>query len=618
MDAVKAVKKVFSGKNAVYAAEAVLVLVLMCLIPVFFDYHFAMNDDILIDSIISGRYSGTPDMHNIQMIVVLNLLLNLAYRIAPFVPWFSIFLIVCQYTALYFLAVNLTKKLKCSTFCMWGVLLFINLIFAGTMIGDFVMVQYTYTAGLLMASASVRLCCWQYDGRMCKSQVFTCIGIIVQFLLAFCIRTEVFFFLLPISLLLAGFCYYRNNGFHIVGKQLLREVVVWGSIGVSVLALYAADLCSYGSAGWREYREIFSNRTTLYDFLALPAYDENREFYESAEISKAQYDLLDTYNYSLDDGITSKTLKKITDYADEKRLSGSGGLDRLYLQMFTLPFDQGLWSYMHRIFYIPALSGEERPWGEEYPWNIICILLYLGFFVLTCRSRRWMNLLFMTGLFVVRSGLWMYIILKQRTPARVTHSLFVMEMACLLLLIFEEIWYLRSGGKRKKLSGKKWMSASVAGVLILGACCLTAASWGRFREEYTATVEENREWYELQEYFRENSNSFYFVDVYSMVNYSEKMFDRPAPAHGNRGYNYDICGGWLAKSPLAMEKCQQYGIDSIEQALLKNENVYFVAARGRDLEWLAGYYKEKGIRLEMELQDQAAERFEVYRLKAGQ
>ena len=40
-----AVKKFLAGKKGVYAVEAVFILILMCVVPVLFDYHFAMNDD---------------------------------------------------------------------------------------------------------------------------------------------------------------------------------------------------------------------------------------------------------------------------------------------------------------------------------------------------------------------------------------------------------------------------------------------------------------------------------------------------------------------------------------------------------------------------------------------
>ena len=612
-----AVKKFLAGKKGVYAVEAVFILILMCVVPVLFDYHFAMNDDVLIDSIVSGRYSGTPDLHNVSMGAPLNALLCGLNSITSYVPWFALLLLFCQFGCLYLIFSLLAERMEMGQRWTYLCLFLLNILSFGLLIRETVMVQYTFTAALLMASGTI--CLYYMDGGnfFTGRGILRYGGILLQYLLAFCMREEIFLFLLPLSFLMCLVRFYRENGFHFVRKELGRWGIVWGGIVFGTAVMYFMNTVAYTGEGWRQYKEVDACRTTLYDFLELPAYDENREFYESAGITKAQYDLLDTYNYSLDEEITADTMQKIVDYTNEKRLSGSEGLDRLYLQMFTLPLGEGLWSYGHRVLYIPALSGEDRPWGEEYPWNIICIFLYLAFFILTCRSRRWMNLLFMTGMFGVRSVLWMYIILKQRTPARVTHSLFAMEMACLLLLIFEELWYLRSIGKPKRCVGKKGIFKAAGGVLILGACFLTAAAWGSFREEYAVTTAQNREWYELQEYFRENSESFYFVDVYSMVNYSEKMFDRPMPVEEERGYNYDICGGWLAKSPLTLEKYRRYGISSVEEALLENGNVYFVAAHEADLAWLVGFYEEKGIRLTMELQDQAAGRFNVYRLKAG-
>ena len=71
-------------------------------------------------------------------------------------------------------------------------------------------------------------------------------------------------------------------------------------------------------------------------------------------------------------------------------------------------------------------------------------------------------------------------------------------------------------------------------------------SWGSFRTEYQNTVAFNEEWEELLAYYRERKDNFYFMDVYSTVNYSEAIFTD----NGEGTENYDICGGWLAKSPL--------------------------------------------------------------------
>ena len=55
---------------------------------------FVLNDDVAIESILSGAYSGTPDMHTVYMGVGLSFILSLLYRLIPFIPWFGLFCII--------------------------------------------------------------------------------------------------------------------------------------------------------------------------------------------------------------------------------------------------------------------------------------------------------------------------------------------------------------------------------------------------------------------------------------------------------------------------------------------------------------------------------------------
>lgn len=71
--------------------------------------------------------------------------------------------------------------------------------------------------------------------------------------------------------------------------------------------MWLINSACYGDEGWKEYKQVDAYRTRLYDFLELPPYEENREFYESAGITESRYKLLENYNFSLDDGITSET-----------------------------------------------------------------------------------------------------------------------------------------------------------------------------------------------------------------------------------------------------------------------------------------------------------------------
>ena len=82
-------------------AEAAFLAGIWILLACFFDYRYAMNDDVLIHGILSGKYAGTPDIHNISMNIVLNGVFVLLYRLCGFVPWFGLMMVSAQFCSLY-------------------------------------------------------------------------------------------------------------------------------------------------------------------------------------------------------------------------------------------------------------------------------------------------------------------------------------------------------------------------------------------------------------------------------------------------------------------------------------------------------------------------------------
>ena len=117
---------------------------------------------------------------------------------------------------------------------------------------------------------------------------------------------------------------------------------------------------------------------------------------------------------------------------------------------------------------------------------------------------------------------------------------------------------------------------------------------------------------ELYKYLsdEENQDNFYFIDVYSSVAYTEKMFEDV----DNSLDNYDIMGGWACKSPLWKKKLSAFGIESMEEALLTQDNVFYVQENGADADWLSQYYAEKNVKISLELTEDFAEEFEIYRI----
>ncbi len=589
-------------KKLVAAAEAAVLAGVMILLACLFDYRYATNDDVFIRAIVSGQYSGTPDLHNIQCIVLINGIFTLLYRICRFVPWFGIFMVVSQFLSLYWILVSIVGKMRFSR--QYRILCgaAVNILILGIMLQELVIIQYTYTAALLIVSATARLYCKagkESSEGVSRSEY---VGLLVHFLLAFCLRTEIFLFLMPFSLLLTLICCHSGEKKGIFsGKKVKIWGTFWGVLAFCVVILYAVDYIGYTGEGYREYRRMFDARTQLYDFLTLPDYDADRQFYESAGITETQHTLLENYNFALDEEITSQLLESIVGHVNEERTAQYQGLEKQYMRMFTLPFGEGIWSYQHRVMADPRVSG------EDYPWNFVCAALYLMLFLLTCLTRRMRNLIYIFLMCSMRSVLWLYIILKQRTPPRVTHSLYIMEIVCLLLLVFEELSYLKEAGGAEK----RWLYSGIAVLFLAGSGTASFYAVSGFREAYREAAAVNKEWSSLLEYCSEREDNFYFMDVYSTVNYAQKIFGD----ENSELENYDICGGWLAKSPLCGEKYGNFGFSSPRAALLEMDNVFFVAKQGTDLGWLKKMYEEENLRIRMEYREVVAGKFDIIKIK---
>ena len=116
----------------------------------------------------------------------------------------------------------------------------------------------------------------------------------------------------------------------------------------------------------------------------------------------------------------------------------------------------------------------------------------------------------------------------------------------------------------------------------------------------------------LYRYLREQKGSFYFIDVYSSVAYTEKMFVNV----DNSLANYDIMGGWACKSPLWRKKLSAFGIENMEEALTDRSDVYYVQEKGADTGWLSEYYEDHGDPISLTLVDTVDDSFEIYSVTA--
>lgn len=575
-----------------------------------FDYFYDLNDDVLMKDILAGAYTGTPEGHNIQMLWLVSAFISLFYRIAGSLPWYGIFLCTCHYGC-FFLILN-RSLIFCKT--RWGkaaVALVGGLLFEGIFLEHLIFAQYTVTCTLLGGTAAFLF--FTEDIRLpAKEFIKRNIPAVLLVSAAYLIRSEMLLLVLPM-ICVAGTCKWGSEDKIFTKEHAFKYLTVIGLILGGILVGEASHRIAYSSKEWREFTEFFNNRTELYDFQKPPAYEEHQEFYASIGLSESEKVLLDNYNFGMDEEIDHIMMGEIADYAKEKKSAKEPFGSKLVLK---------LKEYVYRFCHGP------KSVGSDYPWNYLVILGYMAVFFTAVfvkdkegkeqKGRKTVYIRNALGaawklafLFSVRTALWMYILMRDRAPERITHSLYLMEFCILAAMLFVQ-WSEVESAKGKRLGGILLAGSFGLMALMTFPECVESVSLRQIEREKV-----NALYGELYSCLSggENRENFYFMDVYSSVSdggipYSEKMFKNV----DNSLDNYDIMGGWACKSPLQRKKLARFGIENMELALKDREDVYFVRKDSEDMQWIFEYYEGHGTPVEVQLVDKVADVFEIYAL----
>lgn len=586
------------------------------LMGVFFDFYFDLNDDTLMRDIMSGVYSGTPDGHNMQTLYPLGAAIALCYRIGGSFPWYGGFLFLCQSGCFFAVGVRLCMLVDAASarrqgvsetdgrgdgaetkrhfawklLCLTGVVLFQW----GIWLTHTVNVQYTITSGMLVGTAVILF------------MTGSGIAPLLLFLLAFQLRSEMALLMLPFLGLAGAFCWWEDRPLF-SGKNLKKYGGLLLLLLVGMGLSLGADALAYGGE-WRTFRQFFDDRTTIYDFY--PEVVTQDHYGADLDELGAVYGtriLLENYNFGLDERIDAKLLSDVAAYAKE-RVGSARDWGKIFKDKLLL--------YRYRSFH-----------GEDAPYNILVWLGYAANIIAVVMlfyrkngnscgeisperagSRRYRDLcsaavqLFL--IIFVRSGLWMFILLRGRDPERITHPLYLVEF-CLLAGMFL----------------RRIVCGAAANSLLYGAaaavCLLSVVSLFQsipaVMADQARRQEINRDWEAIDAYCRAHADTFYFEDVYSTVAFSGKLLEWKEHTLAN----YDIAGGWMCKSPLYREKLAAFGIEDAAAALAEGKADFIMSDEEvglRGLTWLAVPYAENGMDVHVEEYDRIGENYGVYQV----
>ena len=627
----------FLKKRENWLIPAFCCLVLFLGTGMAWDYYFDLNDDVLIRDILSGVYTGEPEALTAQLLWPLSALLAGLYRVLPGVPVFGAFLWLCQAGSIFLILKRSLDAVSGSaapgkiraagTSSVSGTLkklclsLLETLLIAACLLYHLMFVQYTVTAGLLATAAIFTfLTVRERESERAVTFWLRCLPAALLFWLAFCLRSEMGLLLLP----LAGvggiwkWAARAMRGPVFTGRNAASFLGLFGLILAGVLACFGADRLACSDPEWQEFEALFDARTQVYDFYdaSLRSFEENREFYEGLGLSETQCELLVNYNYGADDAIDAQVMEQIAAYGRKTRGAFMHSLSEgvwLYVQRLKnnrsiVPDDQLPWLALEGGFAALLLAAafvrwraarkqkrQERDGGNEREWKdrkafpkesgILWKLLLLG---------------------AVRSGLWMYLILRERVPERISHPLYFCELVMLAWLFLDTVCGMR------QISGQQssgWQTSGPEGlpvrVIRIAALVLSLAAvviWLPQEAERTDAEYARREQgnaVNLAALSRYRQENLYLADVMSTVDFSEKLFTEKI-----RPGNYDLLGGWMCKSPNSEKKLAAFGYESMGQAVLSGENVRFVGEADTDWSWLTELLAEHGGNGELVLEEE--------------
>ena len=623
----------FLKKRENWLIPAFCCLVLFLGTGMAWDYYFDLNDDVLIRDILSGVYTGESEALTAQLLWPLSALLAGLYRVLPGVPVFGAFLWLCQAGSIFLILKRSLDAVSGSaapgkiraagTSSVGGspkklcLSLLETLLIAACLLYHLVFVQYTVTAGLLATAAIFTfLTVRERESERAVTFWLRCLPAALLFWLAFCLRSEMGLLLLP----LAGvggiwkWAARAMRGPVFTGRNAASFLGVFGLILAGVLACFGADRLACSDPEWQEFEALFDARTQVYDFYdaSLRSFEENREFYEGLGLTEAQCELLVNYNYGADDAINAQVMEQIAAYGRETRGT------------FAHSLAEGVWLYVQRLKNNRSIVPD-----DQLPWLALeggfAALLLAAAFVRWRAARKqkrqerdggngrerkernacgilWKLLL----LGAVRSGLWMYLILRERVPERISHPLYFCELVMLAWLFLDTVCGMR------QISGQQssgWQTSGPEGlpvrVIRIAALVLSLAAvviWlpqeaERTDAEYARREQGNE--VNLAALSRYRQENLYLADVMSTVDFSEKLFTEKI-----RPGNYDLLGGWMCKSPHSEKKLAAFGYESMGQAVLSGENVRFVGEADTDWSWLTELLAEHGGNGELVLEEE--------------
>lgn len=518
-------------------------LIIMQVIPI----TYAINDDVAMRDIASGSLTGTPDYHLIFIKAAFGWVLTGLYRCFGGIDWYG-----CVFLGMMVLCCGILLE-RWNSWCIqkdkkpWYIIGWYVIGITGILLEHMLNFQFTVTAAILAGTA---IFLYGTTGREDNNFYGRTGSVLILLWLSFCVRSDVLFMAVPFGGLI-----FLAKADSIKRKVITALIAMVGLLGIMVFEKEA-----YGSEDWQAYLSYNDERSMVYDYYGVPAYEENREFYEKIGLKEYDVENLKRYNLCFVNDLETGKMHQIAGYAKEQYFAENSLGKRIKAGIKA------------------ALKGELDP--ENLLLNGLTKFV-IGFNIfLSLKRKKKKEFLTNLGFLLCEGGLISYLGLQGRFPTRVGTALFLIELGSAAALLYQEELGTESLDWRKN----KVRLSYITGALIL----LFGARLFSIKQKQQKMYQYNREYEILQDFYQEHEENVYFIAEWFVSGYSDIFHLQRKNSKAN-GFEM---GGWLALSPIYEEELRQNGIEcSADEAIIENENVYVILVAPSSK--IEAHYEEK-------------------------
>lgn len=494
-------------------SSIIIVAVLFILAYQKIGFYYETNDDRIINEILSGAFTGSPEGHAVFLNPLISVPLSFLYRISAGIPWYGFFLVGIQ--AICYLLVLSEMYRLCNGWYKYfvatavlGCIFCVNLYFIGHL-------EFTSEAALVAIMGYV-FACFHDNGK------WGAIGFCILEAIAFCIRQDAMLMIQPLGFcVLAGLWLWQDGQLR---RQRLKQLLIYGGFLIAIAGI-GSLVAMPKTNDWKEYKEFNAARAVLYDYYGTPEYEEVAGILKKYGVTEAEYK---AYRIgTIGDDMNTECLKELISYMKQKSAD-----------MNTIEtFKARLYDFYHTDY-----------WGMQK----LAFAVWIIGIVFALVEKRFCVLWALLGLRISSMAVKWYLIWKGRFPLRIVLPLFACELLLTVTVCVRE-WF-ASGSK---LSWKDITICVLCFVLIRG-CLASGYQVYRFvKSENEGQKVYMQGMHEIQQYCLGNPSNKYLLDALSMSYYKGSAFDTEL----FRKRNSIVTGSWYSHSPSVNMCLEKYLAD---------------------------------------------------------